>query len=117
VRRIVFLALVLLAACSGPEAPDAALCRDVIHRICRPALCSVVTDKLGVGNDCEATLTGRTGCDVDTFAFTTPSRARVLDCRDPLLRNGDGVDDVASCQDIADTLSCADLVTFLGGTP
>ena len=114
-RRLALLALLL--ACSGPDAPDYAVCQDFIHRICLAPRCSIVDQTLGVGDDCEATLTTRTGCSKADFQFTTPSRTRFLSCREPLLRNGDGRDDAPTCQDVSDALACQDVVTFLGGSP
>ena len=114
-RRLALVALLL--ACAGPDAPDSAVCQDAIHRICHKPRCSVVDQTLAVGDDCEATLLALTGCGAADFSFTTPSRDRVLGCREPLLRNGDGVNDFPSCQDVSDAFACQDVVTFFGGSP
>ena len=117
-RRLFLLGLLALAACSGPDAPDAAVCEDMIHRLCHAPLCPNVATTFNVSADCDATLLARSGCGAPGFQFTTPSRQRVLDCRAPLLRNGDGTNDVASCSDIDDTLACQDVVSLLnGGAP
>lgn len=116
--RPAFLVLSLLAACSGPPAPDAVLCRDLVHRVCQPPLCAVVATQLAPGDACESTLLARTGCGSDDFAFTTPSRAHFLECRAPLVRLSNSADVPPGCDNVAEALSsCPDLVTFLKGTP
>lgn len=108
-----------LLSCAGPEAPDAAVCRDVITRVCFGPVCDVTTQKLSVeAASCETTLLMRTGCGSDGFAFTSPTRAQVLDCRVPLLRQGSSQKVKASCADVAEVFSdCPELVRLLGGTP
>lgn len=104
----------MCAQCVGPEASDAALCRDVIHRLCSAPRCDEVSRTLMVGDDCEQTLTARTTCGDETFAFTSPDRARVLSCRLNLLRQGDGVEVHPDCFDTSDFMvTCPDVVTLL----
>ena len=103
-------------SCVGPPAPDAALCQDVIHRLCLGPRCAEVDAALAVGDSCEQTLLSRTGCAAEDFAFASPSRAQVLECRLPLLRSGIGADQHPSCDDVAETVeTCGDLIRFLGG--
>ena len=108
-----------LAGCVGAPAPDAALCRDVIHRLCHEPRCAVVDAAFPDGNSCEESLITRSGCAAEDFTFTTPSRARVLECRLPLVRAGTGVDQRPGCDDVAECLErCDDLTRFLnGGAP
>jgi hypothetical protein len=121
-RPLENVALLVLAAsaCVGPPAPDAAVCRDMIHRICIPPKCSS-TAALGLdagsGNaSCEATLQARTGCDSDDFAFTTPSRDRVLECRVPLLHAGKDPEQHPDCLDVDQLITeCQDVTRFLQG--
>lgn len=110
---------VLVLSCSGPEAPDAALCRDIVTRLCLGPVCDVTTQKLGVdAGTCESTLLTRTGCATDSFSFTSPTRAQVLDCRVPLLRQGSSQKVKSSCADVSEVFTdCPDLVRFYGGTP
>lgn len=117
--RVPWVLLVSLLGCTGPEAPDAALCRDVVLRLCQGPVCEAATQKLALdGGACEATLLARTGCGSDTFAFTSPTRAQVLDCRVPLVRQGISQQVKSACADVAETLSdCPELVRFFGGTP
>lgn len=103
------------SACVGPPAPDSAVCADLIQRLCRVPSCDEVETTLGVSGDCARTLLANTGCGSDAFRFTTPSRDRVLACRGPLLSEGDGATDVATCSDAEQTLSCQDLAAFLRG--
>lgn len=119
VRVLPLLVAVLLASCAGPDAPDVAICRDLVTRLCLGPVCEATTTKLGVdASNCEATLTMRTGCGSDSFSFTTPTRAQVLDCRVPLLRQGASQKVRPSCADVAEVFTdCPDLVRFLGGTP
>ncbi len=85
-RLLVLGPLACLLACSGPPAPDAALCQDVISRVCLARTCAGVSEQLALGNnDCQGLLLQRTGCGDDAFAFTEPSRERVLSCRQPLV--------------------------------
>jgi hypothetical protein len=117
--RPLLAALLVLLSCAGPEAPDAAVCRDIITRLCLGPICESATTKLGVdAANCEATLLTKTGCGAETFAFTAPTRAQVLDCRVPLLRQGASQKVKPSCADVAEVFTdCPDLVRFLGGTP
>ncbi len=111
--------LFLLCACVGPPAPDVELCRDVITRLCAEPVCSGVTAKLNTpAMGCEAELQRRSGCDVAEFAFTTPTRDRVLECRLPLVRESNLVVAHPPCEYVDETFrNCPDLVGFLGGTP
>lgn len=114
-----FLPVVLaLLSCAGPEAPDVAVCRDIITRLCVGPICEPVTTRLGVdATNCEATLLMKSGCGNESFAFTSPTRAEVLDCRVPLLRQGSSQKVKVSCADVAEVFTdCPDLVRFLGGT-
>lgn len=113
------LLLVLLAAgCVGPEAPDPALCRDLVTRLCLVPRCGQVDSQLAVGDDCEATLLARTGCGSEDFTFGEPSRARVLECRVPLIRVSTSHAVQPGCDNVAEVFAnCPDLVRFLGGTP
>ncbi len=111
-------ALVLLCACQGPPAPDAALCRDVIQRLCLSPVCGVTQTQLQPGDSCDATLTARTGCGNDDFAFTTPTRDRFLECRLPLVRLSTSHLVPPGCDNVAEMFSsCPDVVRFFGGTP
>ena len=50
--------------------------------------------------------------------ITSPSRARVLECRLPLVRAGETIDVHPACDDVDETVRvCPDVVRFLGGTP
>ncbi|HYH97876.1 hypothetical protein [Hyalangium sp.] len=114
------LALGLLAwvcACSGPPAPDAALCQDVITRMCLARTCTGVNEQLVLGNmDCQSTLQERTGCGGEDFAFSSPSRERVLRCRLPLVRQSTDPAKAPTCEDVDEVLEdCPDLIGFLGG--
>lgn len=117
VRALPVVVFVLLS-CAGPEAPDVAVCRDIITRVCLGPICEPVTTKLGVdATNCEATLLMKSGCGNESFAFTSPTRAQVLDCRVPLLRQGSSQKVKPSCADVAEVFTdCPDLVRFLGGT-
>jgi hypothetical protein len=109
--------LALVFACSGPAAPDAALCQDVVTRMCLARTCAGVNEQLGLGNnDCQATLLERTGCGADEFAFSTPSRERILSCRLPLVRKSTDPGKAPACADVAEVVSsCPDVIDFLGG--
>lgn len=111
--------LFCLAACSGPPAPDAALCQDVVTRLCLTSACPGVSAQLSPGLDCEATLLERTGCEAEDFAFSTPTRERFLTCREPLLRQGITTEQAPACSDTLEFLSeCQDVVGFFrGGQP
>jgi hypothetical protein len=115
-----FLLLGLLAlssSCAGPDAPDVALCQDVITRVCLARSCSGVNDRLALGNnDCQSTLRERTGCGADEFAFSEPSRERILTCRLPLVRKGTDPSRAPDCDDVDEVLEdCPDVIDFLGG--
>ncbi len=117
--RAVFWVLIL-NGCGGPPAADVDICRDVIARVCGLPVCSVVATGLSVADaDCTAQLLARTGCGSEQFAFVSPLRTRVLDCRLPLVRDAPSVADRSSCESIEESfLNCPDLVTFLSmGTP
>ncbi|MBL8919529.1 MAG: hypothetical protein JNJ54_11750 [Myxococcaceae bacterium] len=117
--RVLPVLLLSCLACAGPDAPDVAVCRDLVTRLCLGPLCEPTTTKLGVeAMSCEATLLMRTGCGSDSFSFTTPTRAQVLDCRVPLLRQGASQKVKPACADVAEVFTdCPDLVRFFGGTP
>lgn len=111
-RLIVFC---LVAACVGPPAPDAAVCQDVISRLCMPTRCSSVDSVLSVGDTCEAVLLERSGCGAESFAFETPARARFLQCRAIVVQTGTGADVHPGCDDVSQMFNeCTDVVTFLG---
>lgn len=118
VRRLLLLAAAL-CACSGPPAPDAALCRDVVSRLCLGPICSAVDVKLAPQDSCAADLTARAGCDDDELTLAAPlDRNRFLECRIPLLRNGTSQLAHPGCDNVAEALgACPDLVRFFGGTP
>ena len=114
------LALALLSwvfACSGPAAPDAALCQDVITRMCLARTCAGVSEQLAIGvGECQSPLLERTGCGSDDFTFSEPSRERILSCRLPLVRQSTDPAHVPACDDVAQVLSnCPDVINFLGG--
>lgn len=116
----VALLLLSLSACVGPPAPDSELCRDVIERVCASRSgCSIAATRLDLpAEDCVATMAARTGCDVADFAFSSPSRDRVLECRLPLVRETTTRGAAPSCDFIDETFRlCPDLVTFFGGKP
>jgi hypothetical protein len=117
--RILAPLVCCLSACSGPDAPDAAVCRDVITRLCQTATCPGVGAQLAPGLDCELSLQERTGCGADGFTFTSPSRERVLTCREQLLRNGESTEKPPACEDTTRFLSdCEDVAgIFLEGRP
>lgn len=119
VRAAALLVAVMLPACVGPPAPDAELCRDVIARLCAEPACPSAQVRLALPESaCLAQLEQRTGCDDANFTFTTPTRARVLECRLPLVRESDARSAHPSCDFVDETLRiCPDLVTFLGGRP
>jgi hypothetical protein len=109
--------LVGVFACSGPPAPDAALCQDVIHRMCLARTCEGVNEQLALGSmDCRSTLEARTGCGAEDFAFSEPSRERVLRCRLPLVRQSTDPGKAPTCETVDEVLEdCPDLIGFLGG--
>lgn len=108
--------LALTVSCSGPPASDAALCRDVAHRICISG-CATIYNQLGLATDattCESTLLTRTGCGDETFMLA--SRTNFISCRLPIIRDGDDVEQVASCDDIDDMFrGCPSMLTFYRG--
>jgi len=108
--------LLALSSCAGPAAEDAAVCQDLVTRLCLQPVCEAVTQTLAPGSDCRETLLQRTGCGAVDFTFTTPSRGRFLECRAPLLRLSERVDVAPRCEDVSEAFSvCPDLVTFLKG--
>ena len=109
--------LAWVLACSGPAAPDDALCQDVITRMCLARTCAGVNEQLALGaNDCQATLLERTGCGADTFAFSNPTRDRILSCRLPLVRQSTDPNRAPACEDVAQVLqNCQDVINYLGG--
>jgi hypothetical protein len=117
--RPALAAVVLFAGCAGPPASDAALCRDVIHRLCLTPVCDSVTAKLKPTGDCETTLTARTPCGDESFMLTgTLDRATFLDCRLPLIRTGDGIDQPPDCLNVDEMFTaCPAIIQLLGGTP
>ncbi len=112
-----YLALTpLLCGCVGPEAPDAAVCQDIIHRLCLPPRCQAVDDAFRAGDACEEALLARSGCANPDFTFTAVTRARALDCRLPLVREGAARELAPGClvvEEVVDT--CPDLVQLLNG--
>nr|WP_246357828.1 hypothetical protein [Pyxidicoccus fallax] len=105
-----------MAACSGPEAPDAAVCRDVITRLCQTSFCPGVSEQIRPGLDCDATLLERTGCGAEDFTFSTPSRERFLSCREPLLNQGISTETPPACTDTLRFLAgCEDVTDFFQG--
>jgi hypothetical protein len=113
------LGVVVLVSCVGPPAPDVAICQDILSRICGEPRCSEVNARLSLAPeaDCMETLSSRLGCNTTEFAFSAPTRERVLECRLPLMRAGaPGVQDCFSVEQSFD--QCPDLVAFLrGGQP
>ncbi|PZR04597.1 MAG: hypothetical protein DI536_33935 [Archangium gephyra] len=116
-RAFILVSAVAVSACVGPEAPDVELCRDVIGRLCLQPYCAGAQSRLNLPDEnCEAELRARTGCDTEDFTFSTPDRARVLDCRLPLVRDSANRSAPPRCDYVDETLrNCPDLVTFLGG--
>ncbi len=104
---------VCLTACSGPEAPDALVCRDVVVRLCQTAVCPGVSAQLVPGEACESTLLQRTGCEDDAFTFADPTRERVLRCREALLTQGPTTANPPTCSDARRFVSeCPDVAGF-----
>ncbi len=106
-----------LLACQGAEAPDAAVCRDVLQRLCLARACEGTPASVPQTDDCEATLLARTGCGSEDFSFGSPapSRERMLDCRSLLVRETGVSPGVApTCADVAETFTqCPELGTFV----
>ncbi len=90
-------------ACSGPEASDAAVCRDYVHRICKPDLCDAVAPLVTSADTCETQMLNKSGCGDDNFKFTDPDRATFLSCRLPIVRAGDNVEQHPNCDDVAES--------------
>lgn len=114
--------LLLALACQGQSAPDAALCDDLVNRLCAEPVCQVVTERLKPSSSCVEDLGGRAGCASADFAWGengTPTRERILDCRLPLIRSGDSVTSAPSCEQVEESFDrCPDLERlFDGGTP
>jgi hypothetical protein len=106
----------LLGGCVGPEAPDGALCQDVVTRVCHAPRCAEVESRYGVGEDCDQALLARTGCAQEGFAFPAGFRDRLLSCRLMLLREGDEAARHPGCDNVTDFLTlCPDVAGFLGG--
>jgi len=116
-RLLVLGPLACLLACSGPPAPDAALCQDVVTRVCLARTCAGVSEQLALGNnDCQALLLQRTGCGDDAFAFSEPSRERFISCRQPLVKRSTDSGKAPTCEEVAAVVrECPDVVDFLGG--
>ncbi|MDY7226816.1 hypothetical protein [Hyalangium rubrum] len=110
--------LACLLACSGPPAPDAALCQDVISRLCLARTCAGVNEALALGNnDCQPTLLQRSGCGEEAFAFSEPSRERVLDCRLSLVKRSTDPGKAPTCEEVGTVVrDCPDVIDFLGGS-
>lgn len=116
--RPALVAVALSCACAGPPAPDAEVCRDVVHRLCQAPRCDQVTQALSVDDGCEQQLLARTGCAADDFAFQAPERTRFVDCRVALLRVGEGRQAHPDCDDVAEMFDrCPDVVRFMRGAP
>jgi len=108
--------VLMLAGCDGPEAPDPAVCRDYIHRVCISPVCAQVATLFTPGTNCETTLQTNSGCLTDAFVFTTPTRNRFLSCRLALLRAGENVEIHPNCEDVAESFDrCPDVVRMLQG--
>lgn len=115
-RAAISLFVLLLLSCQGPDAPDVAVCRDYIHRLCLPMVCSPVVTLFPNSTNCESSLQTVTGCSAEEFVFTSPTRARFLNCRLALLRAGDSVEAHPNCEDVAESFErCPDVVKMLKG--
>ncbi|MDC0713482.1 hypothetical protein POL68_33770 [Stigmatella sp. ncwal1] len=110
--------LAWVLACVGPPAPDAALCQDVLSRVCLARSCPGVSEQLGLGSqECFATLEARTGCGTEAFVLTEPSRERLLVCRQPLVRRSTDPGKAPTCGEMAEVVrDCPDLTAFLRGS-
>lgn len=118
-RAFILVSVSFLSACVGPEAPDVELCRDVIGRLCLQPYCPGAQSRLDLpAMDCEAELRARTGCDRESFSFSTPDRQRVLECRLPLVRQSANRSAPPPCDYVDEMLrNCPDVVSLLGGAP
>jgi hypothetical protein len=108
--------LACLFACSGPPAPDADLCQDVVSRICLARSCAGVGEQLALGNnqDCRTTLLQRTGCEAEEFTFSAPSRERILSCRQPLVKRSTDPGKAPTCEEVSTVVrDCPDVIDFL----
>ncbi|HEX8705100.1 MAG TPA: hypothetical protein VF815_40085 [Myxococcaceae bacterium] len=116
-RLLVLGTLAGVLACSGPPAPDAALCQDVVSRMCLARTCAGVSEALVLGNnDCQTLLLQRTGCGDEAFAFSEPSRERFLSCREPLVKRSTDPGKAPTCEEVTTVVEdCPDVVDFLGG--
>ncbi len=116
-RLLALGSLAGLLACAGPPAPDAALCQDVITRLCLARSCTGLNEQLALGNnDCQPTLLQRTGCGAEDFAFSAPTRERFLSCRMPLVRRDTDPSKAPTCEEVGTLVSdCPDVIQFLGG--
>ncbi|HLL06507.1 MAG TPA: hypothetical protein VK539_38405 [Myxococcaceae bacterium] len=116
-RLLVLGMLACLFACSGPPAPDAALCQDVVTRLCQARTCAGLNEQLSLGTqECQATLLQRTSCAEEEFAFSEPSRERFLSCRQPLVKRSTDPGKAPTCEEVAAVVrDCPDVIDFLGG--
>ncbi|XXF79215.1 hypothetical protein P2318_05525 [Myxococcaceae bacterium GXIMD 01537] len=115
-RLLALTAAALLCACSGPPAPDAALCEDVVIRLCHARSCPGLDAALEPGSDCRATVLERTGCADDAFTFVEPTRERFISCRLPLVSRSTSPDVAPTCNEVTQLQqSCPDVMQFLGG--
>jgi hypothetical protein len=116
-RLLLLIPLALVLACTGPAAPDASLCQDVITRMCLARTCTGVNEQLSLGaQECQSTLLERTGCGADEFSFSEPSRERILRCRLPLVRLSTELNQAPDCIDVDEVVEdCPDVIDFLGG--
>ncbi len=102
--------------CAGPPAPDGAVCRDVIHRLCLTPVCAQVQGLIPTGQACEQHLQTKSGCITDEFEFTSPTRDKFLRCRLTLLRASENVEAHPACEDVVDFFdTCPDVVRLLQG--
>ena len=115
--RLLLPTVFLLAlGCEGPPAPDGAICRDFIHRVCIQPICAQVQVLIPTGQTCEQQLQTKAGCLTDDFEFTEPTRARFLSCRLALLRESPNVEAHPQCDEVAEVFDrCPDVVRMLQG--
>lgn len=115
--RLVPAAVFLLAlGCEGPPAPDGAVCRDFIHRVCIQPICPSVQALIPGAQSCAEQLETKAGCLTDEFQFSSPTRERFLSCRLALLRESPNVEAHPSCDDVAEMFTrCPDVVRMLQG--